>query len=491
MNQQNSDAGKAAVRAQFDQAEEIPPLENELGGGGEHSGGYSSKIVELPVGAIEVTEDGVARGFVDRYGDRVRFDHVASKWFLWVGDHWKRDDTQQAFQWSRELARHASGDSVGSELKNARKASFAGGVERLARSDQKVAVTSEQWDPDPMVLGCPGGMVDLNTGKLVPADPARHVTKRVAIAPEPGPCPRWIEFLMEATGGDEDAVHFLQVWFGYLLTGLTTEHVLLFLYGPGGNGKSLFLNIIKRVMGDYAKTAGMDTFTASSGERHPTDLADLHGARLVSASETEEGRSWAESRIKSITGGDPVTARFMRSDFFTYLPTYKLMIVGNHQPVLKNVDEAIRRRFLILPFTRKPSRPDPDLEGRIWQEEAPQIFAWAIRGCLEWQQEGLPRPKSIASATDQYFEDQDLFGAWLADSCDLGDRTDGETPAQLFGSWKLFCEAAGERPSTQKALGNRLRMRGLSNGLERNGGAVRRVWFGIKLKGGSYQPSQH
>jgi putative DNA primase/helicase len=476
-----SENGKEAVRRRFAKFVEVPRHNADQ---------FQSADIDTAVTddqSIEVTEDGVARGFVAKHGDIVRFDHVASKWFIWVGDHWKRDETQQAFQWSRELARVASIDSDGSEFKNARKASFAGGVERLARSDQRVSVTSEQWDPDPMVLGCPGGMIDLLTGQVVSADPASHITRCTAIAPQTGSCPRWIEFLMEATGDDEEAVHFLQVWFGYLLTGKTSEHVLLFLYGPGGNGKSLFLNIIKRVMGDYAKTAGMDTFSATSGERHPTDLADLKGARLVSASETEEGRSWAESRIKSITGGDPVTARFMRSDFFTYMPTYKLMIVGNHQPVLKNVDEAIRRRFLILPFTRKPLRPDAELENRIWHEEASQIFAWAIRGCLEWQSKGLPRPRSITSATEQYFEDQDLFGAWLEDSCDLGDRTNGETAAHLFVSWKFFCEAAGERPGSQKALGNRLRVRGLSNGVKRADGSVKKVWFGISLKGGAYQ----
>lgn len=476
-----TETGKAAVRAQFNHAEEVPPLvESDARRGDQRL----SDPTETVLDDIEVTEDGVAREFVRRYGSRVRFDHVAGKWFLWTGDHWKKDDTAQAFQWSRELARQASTGSGGSELKNARKASFAGGVERLARADQAVAITSEAWDSDPMVLGCPGGVVDLTTGQLAGAQPSQHITKLAGVQPVDGRCDRWHAFLMAATGGDEDAVHFLQVWCGYLLTGKTTEHVLLFLYGPGGNGKSLFLNIIKRVLGDYAKTAGMDTFTATRGERHPTDLADLHGARLVSASETEEGRSWAESRIKSITGGDPVSARFMRSDFFTYTPNYKLMIVGNHQPVLKSVDEAIRRRFLILPFTRKPDRPDLDLEEKIWAEEAPQILAWAIRGCLEWQREGLPRPRLISAATDQYFEDQDLFGAWLADYCEVGDLTNSETAADLFVSWKFFCEAAGERPGTQKALGNRLRLKGLTNGPKRVGGKVQKVWLGILLKGG-------
>jgi putative DNA primase/helicase len=312
-------------------------------------------------------------------------------------------------------------------------------------------------------------------------DPAEAITKQAGVMPLPGRCPRWHAFLLDVTGGDEELVRFLQVWCGYLLTGSTREHVLLFIFGPGGNGKSVFANVISRILGDYAVTASMDTFVAARGERHPTDLAMLRGARLVTASETEEGRAWAESRIKSITGGDPITARFMRGDFFTYAPAFKLMLIGNHQPVLRNVDAAVRRRFLILPFTKTPARPDPDLEAKLW-EEAPQILAWAIRGAMEWLEEGLPRPAALVAATEDYFADQDLFGSWLEQACEVGAFSGHETAADLFASWRAFAEAAGERAGTSKGLGNRLRRLGLERGLQRSGDKVAKVWRGIRLR---------
>ena len=174
-------------------------------------------------------------------------------------------------------------------------------------------------------------------------------------------CPRWRAFISEVTCGDAEVSRFLQQWCGYSLTGDTSEQALFFGCGPGGNGKGVFLNTVSRIIGDYAVAAAMDTFTESDFPKHSTELAMLRGARLVTASETEEGRAWAESRIKQMTGGDPITARFMRKDNFTYTPQFKLTIVGNHSPSLRNVDEAMRRRLRIIPFqySRPEARPAP------------------------------------------------------------------------------------------------------------------------------------
>ena len=165
-------------------------------------------------------------------------------------------------------------------------------------------MTADGWNSDPMLLGTPGGTVDLRTGELRTSRREDYITKMTSVAPLDEPCPRWIQFLNEATGKDAGLIKFLQQWCGYGLTGLTREHALVFVYGPGGNGKSVFLNVVQTIMKDYAVTAAMDTFTASKSDKHPTDLAMLCGARLVTASETEEGRAWAEARIKQMTGGD-------------------------------------------------------------------------------------------------------------------------------------------------------------------------------------------
>jgi putative DNA primase/helicase len=211
-----------------------------------------------------------------------------------------------------------------------------------------------------LLLGTPGGTVDLRTGELRTSRLEDCITKMTSVAPLDEPCPRWIQFLNEATGKDADLIEFLQQWCGYGLTGLTREHALVFVYGAGGNGKSVFLNVVQTIMKDYAITAAMDTFTASKFDKHSTDLAMLQGARLVTASETEEGRAWAEARIKQMTGGDAITARFMRQDNFTFTPQFKLTIIGNHQPVLHNVDDAAKRRFNIVPFLLKPAKVKPN-----------------------------------------------------------------------------------------------------------------------------------
>jgi putative DNA primase/helicase len=304
------------------------------------------------------------------------------------------------------------------------------------------------------------------------------ITKQTGVAPEDGEPGQWLTFLAQATAGDRALMRFLQQMAGYCLTGLTNEHALFFIYGPGGNGKSVFLNVLNFILGDYAATASMDTFTASKSDRHPTDLAMLNGARLVSASETEEGRAWAESRIKQLTGGDKISARFMRQDFFEFVPQFKLVIVGNHAPVLANVDEAAKRRFNIVPFTQKPERPDRQLEDKL-RLEAGRILAWAIAGCKDWQENGLVRPEIVTSATADYFEDQDLFGQWLEERCD---RAPGkwEMPTPLYNDWADFAKAAGDDPGTARAMSSKLKRAGFQ--ARKLPGGIR-TYQGIMLRG--------
>jgi putative DNA primase/helicase len=323
------------------------------------------------------------------------------------------------------------------------KVAFSAAVERFAQRDPRHAVTADIWDKDLFLLGTPRGVIDLKSGKMRLAVPDDCVTRLAAVAPNTsGGCPTWHKFLAELTCGDDETVEFLKRWAGYCLTGATTEHALVFCYGPGGNGKSVFLNTMAGILGDYSASAAMDTFTTSTFDKHPTDLAMLRGARLVTASETEDGRSWAESRIKQMTGGDLITARFMRQDFFTYRPQFKLTLVGNHKPLLRNVDDAARRRFNIVPMLQKPKRVDQDLEAKLVQEW-PAILAWMIEGCLSWQENRLPTPPAIVAATADYFESNDLFSQWMAHCCEK-DATAVEPPSDLMASYVRFCEANGD-----------------------------------------------
>jgi putative DNA primase/helicase len=312
------------------------------------------------------------------------------------------------------------------------------------------------------LLGTPEGTVNLHNGTLRPASPESRITKLTAVSPvATADCPIWLNFLKEATGSDEQLIRLLQQMCGYALTGSVVEHGLVFVYGGGGNGKSVFINTVSGIMCDYASTAAMTTFTASRSDMHPTELARLRGARLVTASETEKGHAWAEAKIKALTGGDRIAARFMRQDFFEFIPQFKLIVVGNHKPTLTNVDDAIKRRINIIPFIRKPASPDRQLEQKL-KAEWPMILRWMINGCLDWQKNGLVRPDSVIATTQAYFEDQDLLGQWLNDNYDAepDNSHKWDTVAALFASWSAYATAAGETPGSKKAFNEAMQSRG-------------------------------
>jgi putative DNA primase/helicase len=304
----------------------------------------------------------------------------------------------------------------------------------------------------------------LRTGAVRAPRPEDYATKCTGAEPG-GDCPLWRKFLAEITNGDDELQSYLQRMAGYCLTGLTTEHVLFFCYGTGANGKSVFINTLAGVWGDYAVTAPMETFVASHNDHHPTDLAGLRGARLVLAQETEQGRRWAESKIKALTGGDPISTRFMRQDFFTYTPQFKLLIAGNHKPGLRGVDEAIRRRLHLIPFnvTIPEARRDPKLFETL-KGEWGGILRWAINGCIEWQRTGLASPAAVRAATEAYLAAEDAIANWLDECCDKSSVAQTEL-RDLYTSWAKWCERAGEYSGSQKTFSQALQDRGYQKAL--------------------------
>jgi putative DNA primase/helicase len=396
---------------------------------------------------VDLSEDGIALEFAARHLDKLRFCHSAGAWFDFTGTHWRRDNTARGFAWARDLCREVNA----SGLAQLKKMTTATAVERGARADQRLAVTAPTWDRDQWLLGTPGGTVELRTGELRPARANDYITKLTSVAPSDSAEPElWLRFLEQATRGDQQLIRFLQQIAGYALTGDIREHALFYIYGDGGTGKGTFTHTIQNVLGSYATVAPMELFIEAHGERHPTELAFLLGGRLVTAVETEKGRAWAQARIKQLTGGDPVTARYMRQDFFTFQPTWKLLLIGNHAPILRNVDVATRRRFNVIPFTFKPDVEDPKLEERL-RPEWPGILRWMIEGCLDWQANGLLRPPVVITATADYFEDQDVLGRWIADRCETG-RNCVATNADLFRSWAAFAEENGTHPGKSQSL---------------------------------------
>jgi putative DNA primase/helicase len=420
------------------------------------------------------TEESAAREWVLMHHDAWRYDHGIACFYQWDGSRWKKDDQRLAFHLIGEHLRIAG--SLLGKKSLAPKATVARGIEAFVIANPKIGVPHDRWDSDDFLLGTPSGTVDLRTGRTRAASAADFLTRSTKVAPKAGKPERWIQFIGEVTNGDRELGRFLQQTLGYCLTGSTREHALFFVFGAGKNGKSVLLNTATRILGDYATTAAMDTFTASHGDKHPTDLARLDGARLVAASETEEGRAWAESRIKQLTGGDRIAARFMRQDFFEFTPKFKLFIVGNFQPVLHNVDAAMRRRFNIIPFVHTPPQPDMELEDKLAAEH-PQILAWMIEGCRDWISNGLCRPAAVVKATERYFEDQDIVGQWVTERCDERNGALGK-PKDLFESWGQFAGENGEAVGSQKALAGILQKRGFRP-IRTSAG---RFWEGIDVR---------
>ncbi|WP_428665043.1 phage/plasmid primase, P4 family [Reyranella sp.] len=429
------------------------------------------KLVDLAASTVpfrpedrppDFTDEALALRFAELHADDLRFVATWGKWLHWSGTHWCLDDTLQAFDFAREVCREAAvavphkKDKLAAVIASAK---TVAAIERLAKADRRLAATSDQWDADPWLLNTPRGTINLRTGIVRPHNPNDHCTKSTEASPE-GECPAWLAFLARVTGGDADLQSFLQRVLGYALTGDTTAHALFFLFGHGANGKSVAIDTVAGIMGDYHQTAPIETFTHSTGERHPTELARLRGARLVTAVETEEGRRWAESRIKALTGGDKIAARFMRQDFFEFTPQFKLVIAGNHKPALRSVDEAIRRRFNLIPFsvTIPAEERDPNLRDKL-KAEWPGILRWMVEGCLAWQQHGLAAPAAVRDATSAYLESEDALAVWVDERC-VRDTNAWTTSAELFSSWKTWADGTGEFVGSAKRFAQNLETRG-------------------------------
>ena len=310
------------------------------------------------------SDDSLALAFSNRHDGQLLYVPAWASWLRWDGCRWLRDDTLHVFDLVRALCRDIAAQAEAAEKDGesiARGLTSAGtvaAVERLARSDARHARRAEAFDADPWALNTPGGVIDLRTGTMRPHRKDDLFTKATSVTPSRSSRRRWMRFLLEITHRDKAMVRYLQRFIGYTLTGIIEEHAFAFLCGPGGNGKSVLLATVAEMLGDYATTAMADVFTAGRNDQHPTHLASLRGARLVAVTETEEGRPWAESRIKALTGGDRISARVMRGDPFEFSPVFKLWIAGNHRPVLRNPDPAMRRRLHLMPFTFVPIKPD-------------------------------------------------------------------------------------------------------------------------------------
>lgn len=444
--------------------------------------GHESPLPQVqPSGLTQFSDTWLAAKVVAEIGDRIRYVPATTRWLVWNGARWEPDAMLRA---QAEIGGVLCGTAkeirdrnpkmpkdLERQLLRLESTSTLMSVMTLVKADKAIAVQPDSLDADPWLLNTPTGVVDLRTG-LVTAPQANQLhTKTAKVGPQPGLMPAWSRFLDEATGHDIELMAYMQRLGGYCLTGQISEQMFAFLWGDGGTGKSTFVHTLREIMGDYASVAGMETFTSAAYDRHTTELADLMGARLVVASETQEGRKWDEQRIKQLTGGDPVKARFMRMDNFVYSPAFKLWFVGNHQPHVRTLDDAMKRRIHMIGFFTKPAKVDGMLREKL-RAEYPQILQWFINGCIEWQKNGLAAPEAVFKVTEQYFSDQDMMGSWLQECTEAGEGADLQ---DLFSSWREWCGTQGVRAvGDGRVLSSGLRARGFEKALHPK---TRRAFF--------------
>ncbi len=439
-----------------------------------------SQSLTLDVTQEHFTLDEISVGkvYAEKHLDGLRYDHTNNNWHRWNNFCWELDEINKTL-WDASRFTKILFDGCEKPPKPTMK--FVKAALERASVEPGIGVTTEVWDRHDFLLGAPHSTVDLTTGGTVKSNPDNLISKSTGVDPH-GDCPRWVSFINEITQGDADLALYLQKVSGYCLTGSTREQALFFLYGPGGNGKSVFVEAIAEAMGDYAVATPAGTFAAGGFDRHPTEIARMVGARLVYASETEDGRKWNAARIKQLTGGDKIAARFMRQDFFEFTPRFKIIILGNHKPSLTNVTEGERRRLHIIPLEFVPDEPDHRLADKL-KGEAGGILEWMIEGASLWNEQGLGKPKIVSEATNEYFAEQDLFRQWLDDDCryEPGNTHLFETAGKLFKSWRDYAKDAGEDTETRKSFGDRLRRANLRPYMKRLGRKSQRVWGGIEL----------
>jgi putative DNA primase/helicase len=440
--------------------------------------------------APKFSEEEIALVFGTKFANKVRFVAAWNKWFVQDAKRWRVDETRKAFTLSRDVCRAAAKAAKKTDAKRIASAKTRSSVVSLAQEDRRLSATADQWDLDPWLLNTPGGTVDLKTGKLREHRPEDYITKITAATPD-AKCatPVWDAFLKKIAPDPRLRAYIMRVC-GYALTGETHEHALFFNYGEGRNGKTTLMSTVGNIMGDYHITAPIETFTMKNHDAHPTEIARLQGARLVTATETDEGRNWNEARIKELTGGEQLTARFMRQDFFTFMPQFKLMIGGNNKPGLRSVDTAIRRRLNLLPFevTIPLEEVDQKLLGKLKMEWS-GILAAMIEGCLDWQKQGLAPPTIVTKATDEYVTGEDTMGSWIAE-CFVEDKNSFMLFSTLFASWKAWAEENEEFVGSSVRFSKSLLKRGFVTTRSKTGdkGYFGLRWISVVAPGATVTP---
>jgi putative DNA primase/helicase len=430
-----------------------------------------------------------AQYFTDRHGDEIRFCDSLGGWHVWDGRRWEKDENYRIMKHAKETAKAMYQQGVASDnkhiIKHAVSMESKGKLEAmisLARSND-IAVKSEVFDQDIWHVNCANGTLDLRTRKFSPPRKEDYCTKATPVNYNPdAKAPRWKQFLDEVFSGDQGLIDFMQRAVGYSLSGSVQEHCFFILWGIGRNGKSTFLKHIQKIMGDYATSTPAGTLMEKYNDAIPNDIARLKGTRFVSTTESGQNRRLAEPVVKALTGDDPITARFLHKEFFTFSATFKIFLATNHKPDITGTDKGIWSRVVLVPFdyVLPPEKQDHHLDEKL-EAEHEGIFAWAVEGFRKWQEDGLGTAGRIDEMKEQYQEDSDIIGQFISECCDLGPgQTSVGDMTKAVGEW---CKDAGIRTIKRNVLNDYLLSKGITK--DRASSGVYRgkaVWYGVQIK---------
>jgi len=414
-------------------------------------------------------------------------------WYIWEGGHWQRDTdggvTRFAMNVMHDIHKEARQAGAVDEMKllythaarSLNEANISAAIS-LYKSFKGVSVSASELDADFMLLGVRNGVIDLRTGKLRDAKRTDLVTKIIDIPyNETAKAPTWVAFIDSVFNGNRDLADYVQRAIGYTLTGMTSEQVYFFLYGKGANGKSVLLRVMFEILGGYASQVQPEVLMSKPTGGATPEIAGLVGCRAVFANEISEGSRLSEALVKSVTGGDAITARTLYGAPFTFTPQFKLWMAGNHKPIIRGDDHGIWRRTVLIPFERTFSGGERDehLLDKL-RAEYEGILRWMVDGCcLLWQKHGLNPPKIITQQVDAYRNDMDTLQHWIDEVCDMNADAKAKMRANAaYTSYQNWCRENGHGLVSNVRFAQKLSDRGYKKEKTREG----MVYIGLALR---------
>jgi putative DNA primase/helicase len=430
--------------------------------------------------------------FVSEHGTNIRFVPELGEWLTYDGKRWvidtkgvgvlnmvtQRHRVESIAEWKQAIQQQDTKKKT-QQIQRAKRLGNIGSIQAvvtLARADQRIIARHDQLDANAWLLNVENGIVNLRNGQLQQHDPSQLMTKMASVEyNENAECPQWQQFL-DRIIPDTEVQDFIQHFVGSCLTGEIRDQYLVLFIGGGANGKSVFVEVIREMLNDYAAIIEPGDLVVTRNEPHPTSRLKLMGARFATCNEVEGNARLSDVKVKRLTGGDTLTGRGMGKDFIDFKPTFKPVLIANHKPPMQEQDEGIRRRLVVVPFnvTIPSHERNPDLKQQLLKE-LPGILAWAVRGCLAWNQDGrLIQPNDVENATFNYLQDNDTVQAFLDECCQLDPKAK-ETKGDFHKAYALWCERSGVTAKTTNAVSRQLKTK-----FGEVGGKAR-SWLGVKV----------